>query len=227
MIHQKALSFIEKNKNKSFFLYYASVLPHAELIAPETYMNKFIGKFESEKVYMGTESGENYKKGGGADPDYFNSNGSFRGHKRDLYEGGIRVPMIAKGKSKIAEGSTTNPISAFWDVMPMLAELRGIKINNAIDGISFLPTLFNKNNQKQHDYLYWEFHELGGRQALIIGNWKLVRYNVSKGEKYQLYHLKTDPGETKDIADRNKDLVQKMSKKLKSSRKASDVFKFN
>ena len=278
LIHQKAISFIEKNKNNPFFLFYPSVLPHAELAAPLAYMNKFMGKLEPEKAYIGTESGKDFRKGayssqpyshaafaamitllddqvgeivskikelglenntiiiftsdngphkeGGADPDYFNSNGRFRGYKRDLYEGGIRVPMIAKWKGKIAEGSKTDHISAFWDVMPTLAALQGTKIDNTIDGISLLPTLLDKENQKEHDYLYWEFHELNGRQAIRQGNWKLIRYNVSKGEKYQLYNLKTDPEETIDLANQNKELVLEMAKKLETNRIESDVFQF-
>ncbi|WP_338408799.1 arylsulfatase [uncultured Flavobacterium sp.] len=278
LIHNQALSFIEKHQKEPFFLYYASTLPHAELAAPQAYMDKFIGKFDSEKAFVGVDSGKNYRKGGygsqpyghaafaamitllddqvgemvskikalgledntiiiftsdngphkegGADPNYFNSNGPLRGYKRDLYEGGIRVPMIAKWKGKIAEGSKTDHISAFWDVMPTLAELTTAKITTTIEGVSFLPTLLKKGNQKQHPYLYWEFHELGGRQALRKGNWKLIRYNVSKGEKYQLYNLKDDIGETKDLADQNKELVLELAKILESSRTESEVFKF-
>lgn len=278
LIHQKAISFIEKNQSNPFFLFYPSVLPHAELAAPQTYMNKFMGKFEPEKAFVGTDSGEKFRKGGygsqtythaafvamitllddqvgeivskikelgledntiiiftsdngphkegGADPDYFNSNGPFRGHKRDLYEGGIRVPMIAKWKGKITEGSKTNHVSAFWDVMPTLATLTNSKINTKIDGISFLPTLLNKGSQKNHNYLYWEFHEQNGRQALRQGNWKLIRYNVSKAEKYQLYNLETDSEETIDLASQNKELVLEMAKKLETNRTESDVFQF-
>jgi arylsulfatase A-like enzyme len=278
LIHEQALSFIEKHKEEPFFLYYASTLPHAELAAPKAYMDQFIGKFNPEKAFHGADDGEGFRQGrygsqpdshaafaamitllddqvgeivskikdlgledntiiiftsdngphkeGGADPDYFNSNGPLRGYKRDLYEGGIRVPMIAKWKGKIAEGSTTDHISAFWDVMPTLAELAGAKINTTIEGASFLPTLLKKGNQKLHPYLYWEFHELGGRQAIRQGNWKLIRYNVSKGEKYQLYNLETDLAETNDLADQNKELVLELAKILESSRTVSEVFKF-
>lgn len=278
IIHQKALSFIEKNKNNPFFLYYASPLPHAELVAPEAYINKFMGKFDSEKAFIGTDNGEGFRKGdygsqpythaafaamitlldnqvgeivskvkelgledntiiiftsdngphkeGGADPDYFNSNGLLRGYKRDLYEGGIRVPMIVKWKGKIAEGSKTNHISAFWDVMPTLAELTTAKINSPIDGVSFLPTLLNNGFQKQHDYLYWEFHELNGRQAIRQDNWKLIKYNVKKNENYQLYNLENDISETNDLASKMPEKVAELSKILESSRTDSEVFKF-
>jgi arylsulfatase A len=278
LIHQKALSFIEKHQKESFFLYYASPLPHAELVAPKVYMDKFVGKFNPEKEYKAKPNSEGVKKGeyasqpqshaafaamitllddqvgeivakikelgledntliiftsdngphreGGADPDYFNSNGLLRGYKRDLYEGGIRVPMIAKWKGKITEGSKTNHISAFWDVMPTLATLTKSKIEGPIDGISFLPILLNKGNQKKHNYLYWEFHELNGRQALRQGDWKLVKYNVNKNGSYQLYNLKNDLSETNDLASKMPEKVSELSKIVESSRTESEVFQF-
>lgn len=278
LIHKKALLFLEKNKNEPFFLFYASVLPHAELIVPDAYLDKFKGKLNPEKVYKAKDNPKGFKKGeyasqpnphaafaamitllddqvgeivskvkelgledntliiftsdngphkeGGADPDYFNSNGSFRGYKRDLYEGGIRVPMIAKWKGKIEGKSKTNHISAFWDVMPSLAKIVDTKIENAIDGISFLPTLFKNVTQKNHKYLYWEFHELGGRQAIRMGDWKLIKYNVIKNGKYELYNLKNDISETQDLASKMPEKVAKLSKILESSRTESEIFQF-
>ena len=278
LIHKQALLFIAKHQKEPFFLYYASVFPHAELAAPQAYMNKFIGKLNPEKAYVGTDSGESFRKGeyasqpyshaafvamitllddqvgeivskikelgiedntiiiftsdngphkeGGADPDYFNSNGPFRGYKRDLYEGGIRVPMIAKWKGKIEEGSKTNYVSAFWDVMPTLAKIVGTKIENKIDGVSFLPTLLNKGIQKKHNYLYWEFHELGGRQAIRQANWKLIKYNVNKNGNYQLYNLENDTAEADDLASKMPQKVAKLAKILESSRTESEVFQF-
>lgn len=278
LIHQKALSFIEKHQKESFFLYYASPLPHAELVAPKVYMNKFLGKYNPEKNYKAKPNSEGSKKGeyasqpqshaafaaminllddqvgeivakikelgleentiiiftsdngphqeGGADPHYFNSNGVLRGYKRDLYEGGIRVPMIAKWKGQIVEGSKTDHISAFWDVMPTFAALTNTNSSNSIDGISFLPTLLKKGNQKKHNYLYWEFHELNGRQALRQGDWKLVKYNVHKNDSYQLYNLKNDLSETTDLAASSPEKVAVLSKILESSRTKSEVFQF-
>ena len=278
LIHQKAISFIEKKQKEPFFMYYASVLPHAELLAPQSYMDKFAGKFTPEKEYKAKDNPKGFKKGeyasqsqshaafaamitllddqvgeivakikelgleentififtsdngphkeGGADPDFFNSNGQFRGYKRDLYEGGIRVPMIAKWKGKIDEGSKSNHISAFWDVLPTLAALQKVKIDNKIDGISFLPTLLKKGKQKQHDYLYWEFHELGGRQAIRKGNWKLVKYNVLKNELYQLYNLENDVAEVNDLASKMPKKVLELAKILEASRTESEVFTF-
>jgi arylsulfatase A len=278
LIHKQALMFLEKNQKKPFFMYYASVFPHAELAAPEAYMDKFAGKFNPEKAFKGTDEGKNFRKGeygsqpyphaafaamitllddqvgeivskvkelgleentififtsdngphkeGGADPDYFNSNGPLRGYKRDLYEGGIRVPMIAKWKGTIAEGGKTDHISAFWDVMPTIAELTNSEIKTDIDGVSFLPTLLKKGTQKKHSYLYWEFHELNGRQAIRQNNWKLVKYNVNKNGEYELYNLKKDIAETTNLANKMPKKVAELSKKLESSRTDSEVFKF-
>jgi arylsulfatase A len=207
---------------------------HAAFAAMITLLDDQVGEIVTKIKESGLEdntiiiftSDNGPHKEGGADPDYFNSNGPLRGYKRDLYEGGIRVPMIAKWKGNIAEGSRTDHISAFWDVMPTLAELEGVKINNEIEGISFLPSLLNKGFQKQHDYLYWEFHELGGRQALRQGNWKLVRYNVNKKENYQLYNLENDVAEKNDLASKIPEKVALLSKILKSSRTDSKIFQF-
>ena len=98
----------------------------------------------------------------GHDPEYFNSNGPYRGKKRDLYEGGIRVPMIVKWPSVVAANSRSDHISAFWDVFPTLAEITCQSVPENIDGISFLPTLYGSNEQEQHDYLYWEFLRIKG-----------------------------------------------------------------
>jgi arylsulfatase A len=279
LIHQKALSFIDKNKNKPFFLYYPSVIPHAELAAPKEYLKKFIGKFEPEKAFKGYDEGELYRDGkyesqryshaafvamiallddqvgeivqkikdlglekntififtsdngphqeGGADPNYFNSNGNLKGYKRDLFEGGIRVPMIVKWKGTIAERTTTNHISAFWDVFPTFSEIVKKDLKNDVDGISFLPTLLGKpTQQKQHDYLYWEFHELGGRQAIRKGDWKLVKYNVKKEGVYYLFNLRSDPSETKNLIDKFPEKRIEMTKILENARSESEYFNF-
>jgi len=282
LIQQHALQFMEKNKDKSFFLYYPTTIPHAELLLPEKYLEKFHGKFLPEKSYQGAEPGDTgFRKGdygtqseahaafvamvtlldqqvgeifdklkelgldkntivlfssdngphmeGGADPDYFDSNGSLKGYKRDLYEGGIREPMIAWWPGKIKAGSTTDHISAFWDVMPTLAELAGIQISRNIDGISFLPTLLGEPGQEEHDYLYWEFHELDGRQAIRKNNWKLVRYYVEDPSKTttELYDLKTDLGEQNNVDNKHPDIVEELLNLMDQARTSSDIFSFN
>ncbi len=164
---------------------------------------------------------------GGADPDYFNSNGPLKGYKRDLYEGGIRIPMVAFWDGKIVAGSKSDHISAFWDVMPTVAEIAGIEAPKNIDGISFLPTLLGKN-QKDHDYLYWEFHEQGGRKALRKGDWKLVQLNVLNPEKTtnELYDLTKDIGEENNVAAENPEVVKELLDLMNGARTESEVFTF-
>jgi len=159
---------------------------------------------------------------GGNDPDFNNSNGPLRGIKRDLYEGGIRVPTIARWPGKIAPGSTSNHISAFWDFLPTCCEIAGIKPPKDIDGISFLPALLGKT-QKQHEYLYWEFHEQGGKQAARLGKWKGIRLNTKKdpGAPLELYNLETDLAEQNNIAPRHPDIVEKIEQIMKQARTPS------
>jgi arylsulfatase A-like enzyme len=187
---------------------------------------KALGLDKNTVVFFSSDNGPHQE--GGADPDYFDSNGPFKGYKRDLYEGGIREPMVAWWPEKIKAGSKTELISAFWDVMPTLAELAGIKTPEKIDGISFLPTLLGKEEQQKHDYLYWEFHELGGRKALMKGDWKLVKYNILNPEKTttELYDISADPGEENNLAASNPELVKELNELMNSARTESDIFTF-
>ena len=282
LIHEKALEFIRRNRDTSFFLYYPSIIPHAELFAPEEYMQKFRGKFDHEIAFSGTDYGdEHYRMGpygsqpeghaafaamisllddqvgeiltllktlgisentlvifssdngphreGGADPDYFDSNSIFRGYKRDLYEGGIRVPMIAFMPGKIRAGSSTDHVSAFWDLFPTLTDLLNIGIPANIDGISFLPTLFNEEGQETHEYLYWEFHEKGGRIAIRKNNWKGVRYNVltDSDSRFEVYDLSKDPSESNDLAEEYPEIVEELVQLMKDARTNSEIFSFS
>jgi arylsulfatase A-like enzyme len=187
---------------------------------------KELGIEKNTIVLFSSDNGPHLE--GGADPDYFDSNGPLKGYKRDLYEGGIREPMIAWWPEKIKKGSTSDHISAFWDVMPTLTEIAGIKPTGTIDGISFLPTLLGKEGQKNHETLYWEFHEQNGRQAVLKGNWKLVRYHVLLPAKIttELYDLNTDAGEGNNIADKHPEIVKELLKVMAESRIPSDAFKF-
>jgi arylsulfatase A len=188
---------------------------------------KELGLDKNTVVMFSSDNGPHQE--GGADPDYFDSNGPLRGYKRDLYEGGIREPMIAWWPGRIKANMKSDLISAFWDVMPTIAELAGIKSPENMDGISFLPTLLGKNVQKKHDYLYWEFHELGGRQAIRKNNWKLVRYNVLKADKIttELYDLNSDPGETSNVANQHPEVVKEMLDLMSKARTPSDIFTFD
>lgn len=280
LIHQQALRFIEQNKDTTFFMYYPTIIPHAELAAPDSLIAKFRGKYGEEKAYKGVDKGNKgfrlsgyasqaephatfaamvtlldiqvgeivkkledlglmdntllvftsdngAHKEGGADPLFFDSNGPFRGYKRDLYEGGIRVPTIMVWDNKIEAGSTTNHISAFWDVMPTFADVAGQPIPKGIDGISFLPTLLGKK-QPQHKFLYWEFHEGGGRQAVRMGDWKGVRLNMSDNPNapIELYNLSTDISESNNVAEKFPEIVKQIDEIMKKEHIKSDIFPF-
>ncbi len=187
---------------------------------------KELGLAENTLIIFTSDNGPHLE--GGADPDYFNSNGPFRGYKRDLYEGGIRVPTIAWWPGKIAAGSESDHLSAFWDVYPTFAEITSQPVIPQVDGISFLPTLLGDSGQEEHDYLYWEFHEKMGRQAIRKGDWKLVLYNVFNETQTttELYNISSDPGEEENVAENHPELVEELLVSIKESRTESEVFVF-
>jgi arylsulfatase A-like enzyme len=186
---------------------------------------KELGLEKNTLVIFSSDNGPHRE--GGADPDFFDSNGPLKGYKRDLYEGGIRVPMIAFWEGKIVAGSRSDHVSAFWDFLPTIAEVTGVKTPENTDGISYLPALLGKE-QKQHDYLYWEFHESEGRQAVRKGDWKLVSYQVLNPEKttIELYNLADDIGEEKNVAAENPELVKDLLNLMNSARTESENFPF-
>lgn len=160
-------------------------------------------------------------KEGGISPDFFDSNGPLKGIKRDLYEGGIRVPMITRWPGQIKAGSECDHVSAFWDILPTFAELAGASIPKDIDGISIVPALLSKP-QKKHKYLYWEFHEGSTKQAVRIGDYKAVRLAPSK--PVELYDLKSDIGEEKNLADKHPRIVAKVKEILSNVRTDKDIW---
>lgn len=163
-------------------------------------------------------------KEGSINPNFFRSSGPLRGIKRAMYEGGIRVPFIARWPGKVKPGTTDFPI-AFWDVLPTFAELTGSKAPPGIDGISFLPTLLGQEQKGERPPLYWEFHEGGFSQAARMGKWKAVRNNFSAA--LEIYDLNADPGETKNLASERKDLVKTFESFLASARTESKDWPIN
>ena len=164
---------------------------------------------------------------GGHDPDFFDSNGPFRGYKRDLYEGGVRTPFIVNWPSVIKEKRVTDNISAFWDFLPTVAEIVGTDIPEGIDGISYLPVLKGADkNPKQHEYIYYEFYEQGGKQSIMKDGWKLVRLNVSKPQKLteELYYLNSDPSESNNIITSNPKKADELRKLAQEARTESKEF---
>jgi len=253
LIMDEALSFIKKNRGKPFFLCLTPTIPHAnneagregmEIPSDEPYsaknwpqqeknfaamitrLDRDVGRImnklkelnidENTVVFFTSDNGPHRE--GGHDPDFFDSNGALRGIKRDLYEGGIRVPMIARWPNKIKDGTLTSHVSTFWDFLPTAAELSGIKSPSGTDGISIVPTLVGKE-QKNHDYLYWEFK---GNQAVRMGDFKAVRHGLDK--PIELYNLKTDIGETKNVAEKYPKIVNKIKEYMESGRTESRYF---
>ncbi len=155
-------------------------------------------------------------KEGGVDPKFFDSAGPLRGYKRDLYEGGIRVPFIVWWPGKVEAGSTNDLPLAFWDFLPTAAEIAGLPPPGDIDGISFLPTLLGKTQTNRHEFLYWEFHENGFKQAVRMGDWKAVR--LSANGALELYDLNGDLGERHNVADTHPGVVATIEQYLRTAR---------
>ena len=154
-------------------------------------------------------------KEGGADPEFFRSSGGLRGIKRDLYEGGIRVPLIAWWPGTIPAGGESTHVSAHWDLFPTFAELAGAPVPAGIDGLSITGALRGRP-QPGHEFLYWEFHERGFQQAVRMGEWKAVR--LRKDAALELYNLDADPSEREDVAAANPAVVKRIETYLATAR---------
>lgn len=255
LVTDQALGFIEKNKDRPFFLYFAMNVPHANNEAgkkgmevpdwgsfatkdwpdPEkgfasmirnidadvgSVLNKLqeLGLDDNTLVIFTSDNGPHQE--GGHMADYFDSNGPLRGIKRDVYDGGVRVPMIARWPGKVPAGTTSDHISAFWDMLPTFCELAGAEVPEKTDGISIVPTLLGQpDRQKKHEYLYWEFYEKGGRIAVRLGDYKGVRMNVIKNPDapIELYKVTEDLGEQQDVAADHPQLVARIEKIMKEA----------
>jgi arylsulfatase A-like enzyme len=176
-------------------------------------------KIDDNTVIFFTSDNGPHKEGG-VDPKFFQSSGPLRGIKRDLYEGGIRVPLIVRWPGKIKGGTVCDRISAFWDFLPTAADIARVKAPAPIDGLSLLPALLGKPQTNQHDFLYWEFHERGFQQAVRMGDWKAVRPQA--GASLELYNLKADEGEKQDVAGQHPEIVAKIEDYLKTARTESE-----
>ncbi|MEX0647242.1 MAG: arylsulfatase [Balneolaceae bacterium] len=276
VITERALTFIDENKNGPFFLYLPSQIPHASLEVPEdatqiyldengesifdedtshpfgaytktelplatyaamvTRLDSYVGMILEKLEELGltentlvvfTSDNGSYSEGG-YHYSMHNSNGDLRGGKRDLYEGGIKVPFIAKWPGKIEAGTVSHHISYFADMMPTFAELAGAPAPPGLDGISMVPVLLGRGDQEEHDSLYWEFHAQGGKQAVRKGDWKAVKLNVSSEEDpvIELYNLNDDPGEQNDTAEHHPDIVREMEEIMQREHIPSEVFPF-
>ncbi|MDP6634911.1 MAG: arylsulfatase [Phycisphaerae bacterium] len=271
LIAEKGLEFIKANKDKPFFCYMPTTVPHASMHVPEDSHKQWREKFPQFEKKIGRYSGPKVTnpiaafagmvtrldssigkllallkelkiddntlviftsdngphREGGHDPNFFNSNGPLKGIKRDLYEGGIRVPFIARWPGKVKAGSTTALPSAFWDFMPTCADIAGVQSPKGIDGLSYLPTLLGQDDkQKKHEYLYWEFFEGGGKDAVRMGKWKGVRTGTRRNPDapLQLFDLDRDLGETRNVASDNPEMVKKLMGFIKAAHTESPLW---
>ncbi len=284
LIAEQALQFVRDNKDRPFFLFFPTTVPHLALQVPEDSLAEYLGKwpdppyaggrrylphFAPHAAYaamitrMDREVGRlmdlikelglddntifvfssdngplngTLQGHGGTDAVFFNSAGGLRDGKGTLWEGGIREPFIARWSGRIAAGKTCDRVIGFEDLLPTFAELAGAKdaTPKNLDGISFAPTLLGKK-QEPRPFLYREFPAYGGQQCLRVGDWKAVRQNLlpkTKGKKTppnmrtELYNLKDDIAETKDVAVQHPDIVAKMEKIMREQHTPSSVFPF-
>lgn len=184
------------------------------------------GILDNTLVIFTSDNG-NHKEGGHL-PKHFDSNGPYRGWKRDLYDGGIRAPFIVHWPQKVKPGSVSYHVSAFWDFLPTVCDLIQAEVPENVDGISYLPAITGEGKQNKHKHLYWEFHERGGKQAILKDNWKLIRLNVNKPEqeKYELYNLNHDPGEMFNVVNQYPNLYSEMKEILLGSHTKSSIYQF-
>ncbi len=238
---REALYFIDRHRYEPFFLYLPYTVPHARLQVPslepyagenwseqektyaamvtrlDTYVGRILEKLretgleENTLVFFTSDNGFTYTF------PAFDSTGGLRGGKGQVYEGGIRVPMIARWPGRIQPGSRSDFLWTFWDVMPTLAELTGVRsIPRQCDGISILPTLMGQPQKAPERMLYWESPGRRLQQAVRMGNWKAVRQGIEA--PLELYDLERDPGETRDVAASHPEIVRRIEAYLREAR---------
>jgi len=272
---KKALAFLEKNKDTSFFLYLPFTVPHLALQVPEdepslddykeiipdspyvgnkgylphtypraayaamiTRMDREIGKIiqflksndldENTVVLFTSDNGPTYNRIGGSDSEFFDSNKPFSGLKGSVHEGGIRVPLVVWWPGKIKPNSVSDHLGAFQDFLPTIADLVDTDYQGSVDGLSLYPTLIGQDGQENHSHLYWEFPSYGGQVAVRMGNWKAIGKGLLKNpdNPLELFNLKNDIAEQKNVADENPEIIRQIIELIKSSRTPSGFFPF-
>jgi uncharacterized sulfatase len=181
---------------------------------------KELGLEQNTVVFFTSDNGPH--KEGGNDPLFNHSNGPFRGWKRDLTEGGIRVPMIVRWPGVAPAGVTSDHVGYHPDFFPTAMDLAGAETPKGLDGLSFLPSIRGEaGKQRTHKYLYWEFYERVPTQAMRVGNWKGIRQPFPVGH-IQVYDLKADPGETQDVAAQHVDVMHRFEGLMNEAHKAAE-----
>ncbi len=257
---REALSFIDRNHDRPFFLYFAATLPHAnneagkkgmeipdygayrdkEWPEPQKGLAAMISRLDTDVgrimdalkkhhldqntlVLFSSDNGPHRE--GGNDPDFFKSNGLLRGIKRDLYEGGIRVPFIVRWPGQVPAGRVSEQVGSFADFLPTVAEIVSSKPPTGLDGRSILAAILGKETRAERDDpLYWEFYERVSAQAVRLGNWKGIVRPLG-GEQLELYDLTSDVGETKNVAAEHPDVVKTLLKTIRASHTPSPLWK--
>ena len=245
LMANEALEFLKRNRASPFFLYLAFTIPHSKLQVPDlgpyegetwepnlkklaamiTRLDRDVGRLMAllkelkldgqTLVFFTSDNGAAYRD------SLFNHSGPLRGYKRDMYEGGLRSPSIARWPGKIKAGVISDQIWTFWDFLPTMAELTAQPTPAGLDGISFLPALL-QGKAIEHPPLYFEFHERGFTQAARIGDWKAVRLGTKR--PIELYDLKTDLGEQHDVAAQHPEVVKRFEDYLKAARTDSQIW---
>lgn len=216
--------------------YYHQPEPRAAFAGMVAFLDEAVGRVldrllelgldDDTLVFFSSDNGPHFE--GGADPEYFDSNGPFRGGKRALFEGGIRTPQIVRWPAAIAAGSTSDLPTAFWDFPATALELAGGEVPASFDGVSIAPTLTGAGQQRRHDYLYWEFHEQGGKQAVRIGRWKGIRRGCKQDADaaIELYDLDRDIGEATDVAADHPEVVARIAAAMTAAHTPTARFRF-
>lgn len=270
VICEAAREFVRDHRERPFFLYVPSTIPHLALQVPDDSLAEYVGRWE-DPPYVGgkgylphptpraayaamvtrldrevgrlvdlidelglgddtlflftSDNGPTYDRIGGSDSDFFESSGPLRGRKGSVLEGGLRVPLIARWRGRIAPGAVSDLPCASWDLLPTLADLAGATVPEGLDGISLAPTLLGRGDQARHAFLYWEFRAYGGQQAIRMGDWKGVRRDMARGASaIELFDLAADPGETRDLAGSRPEVVARIAERMATAGTPSALF---
>lgn len=253
----EAVAFIERNRERPFFLYLSIVSPHAnnersrelgegnevpdfgryavrewndsqknhasmitrfDRDIGELFVHlKRLGLDEKTLVMFTSDNGAHREGGPDYEPEFFKASGPLRGIKRDLTEGGIRVPLIVRWPGRISPGTVSHHPSYFGDIMATYAEIAGAKLPPNLDSISMAPTLLGRGTQSRHPYLYWEFYERGVSQAVLLdGRWKGIR-RAEVTAPIELYDLDRDIGEAANLAAQHPAVVARIAEIMRSA----------
>lgn len=272
LIADRVMNFVKENKDKPFFLYYPTVIPHLPLQVPEKDLQQYKGKWpdtpyrgksylphdtpkacyaamisfmdrqigrlhgllddlgldENTVILFTSDNGTSFLKPQ-VDFTFFNSVGKLRGLKGELYEGGIRVPMIVHWPGKIAPGAVSEHLGAHYDLPTTLAAIAGTRFDDQSDGISLLPLLSGKATKQQaHEFLFWDFAGYGGQTAVRTGKWKGIKRGLIKNPNapLKLYNLDQDTSEKHNVAEAHPDVVAKLESIIRRERRVPELKKF-